>query len=99
MAFGTMGISLQDVATRGATNASGPPLTVTLGLPTAVEPCAPQYGIGGISNLTHVGHCVKAENAPFTDSQVEALLEVSIPVTSLRKPSALLGFGISDAMA
>ena len=33
-AFGTTGISLQDAATSGAVNANGPPLTVTLGLPT-----------------------------------------------------------------
>src|SRR5688572_23447243 len=47
-AFGTMGMSLHEVPISGATNASGPPFTVTLGLPMAAEPWAPGYGIGGI---------------------------------------------------
>jgi hypothetical protein len=64
-----------------------------------VEPCAPQYGIGGIKSFTHVGHCVKAEKLPLTVSQVDAELLVSIPVTSLMKLSALLGFGIFAAIA
>src|SRR5262249_53075433 len=98
IALGTIGISLQDVATSGATKASGPPLTVTLGLPTAVDPWEPQYGIGGIRSFTPVGHCVNEENAPLIDSHVAALLDVSMPVTSLRNPSAALGFGISDAI-
>src|SRR5215471_5659185 len=54
--------------------------------------------MGGISNFTHVDHCVKAENAPLTDSHAAALLEVSTPVTSLRNFSALLGLGISAAI-
>src|SRR5262249_25480466 len=41
IAFGTIGMSLHDVATSGATNPSGPPFTVTLGLPTADDPWSP----------------------------------------------------------
>jgi hypothetical protein len=41
IAFGTIGKSLHEVAISGATNASGPPLTVTLGLPIAAEPWLP----------------------------------------------------------
>src|SRR4030095_11046810 len=61
IAFGTIGMSLQEVAMRGATNARGPPFTVTFGLPIATEPWAPGYGIGGISSFTHVCHFVKLE--------------------------------------
>lgn len=38
IAFGTMGRSLHDAAMSGATNPSGPPLTVTVGLPIAEDP-------------------------------------------------------------
>src|SRR5262245_57246623 len=37
-AFGTMIRSVHDVPMRGAAKASGPPLTVTLGLPIAADP-------------------------------------------------------------
>src|SRR5262249_24649531 len=96
MAFGTTGMSLQEVATSGATNPSGPPFTVTLGLPTADEPWSPGYGSGGNRSLTHVGHFVKALKLALMDSHVVAVLVVSIPVTSLRKLSAAppFGFGI-----
>src|SRR4029453_13798667 len=36
--FGTMMRSVQDVAMSGAANASGPPFTVTFGLPIAADP-------------------------------------------------------------
>ena len=40
------------------TKARGPPFTVTLGLPTAVDPVAPGKGMGGISSLSQVCHLV-----------------------------------------
>src|SRR5208337_3622945 len=98
IALGTTGMSLHEVATSGATNPSGPPLTVTFGLPTADEPCAPGYGSGGISSLTQVDHCVSDEKLPLIVSQVDLVEEVSIPVTSLMKFSALLGLGMNFMM-
>src|SRR5262245_47532518 len=98
IALGTIGISLHEVATRGATKARGPPFTVTFGLPTAVDPCEPQYGMGGINSLTHVCHCVNEEKEPLIDSHVDALLVVSMPVTSLRNFSAPCDFGISASV-
>ena len=51
-------MSLHDVARSGPTKASAPPLTVTLGLPTATEPCEPGKGRGGMSSLAQVIHWV-----------------------------------------
>ena len=82
-ALGTIGRSLHDVAMSGATKPSGPPFTVTFGLPIAAEPWLPGYGIGGMSSFTHVCHFVYAWKLPFTVSQTPFQLDASTPVASL----------------
>src|SRR5262249_57811682 len=59
IALGTTGMSLHEAAHKGARQkARGPPLTWTLGLPTALEPWAPGNGSGGIRSLAQVCHFV-----------------------------------------
>src|SRR4051812_31836045 len=92
-ALGTTGISLHEAAAKGHTKAIAPPLMVTLGLPIACEPWAPGNGMGGISNFTQVCHCVKDAKAAMVVLQKVMESVVSMPVTSLTKPSAALGKG------
>src|SRR6266849_586887 len=79
------GISVQEVAIKGATKARLPPFTVTFGLPMATAPWSPGYGSGGSNNFTHIDQFVKEEKLPLNDFQIDSWEVVSVPVTSFTK--------------